>query len=82
MSQFSFTFLPTHLYTHCTVQTLYCTVHTVLYSPVRVELLEDVQVVPDLEADGAAVDGTLVVQRAVVHDVGPHREGDLSEERS
>ena len=80
MSQFSFTFLPTHLYTHCTA--LYCTVHTVLYPPVRVELLEDVQVVPDLEADGAAVDGTLVVQRAVVHDVGPHREGDLSEERS
>ena len=80
MSQFSFTFLPTHLYTHCTV--LYCTetVNTVLYPPVGVELLEDVQIVPDLEADGAAMDGTLVVQRAVVHDVGPHREGDLSEE--
>ena len=77
MSQFSFTFLPTHLYTHyCTV--LYC--NTVLYPPVGVELLEDVQIVPDLEADGAAMDGTLVVQRAVVHDVGPHREGDLSEE--
>ena len=77
MSQFSFTFLPTHLYTHCTV--LYCTV-TLLYPPVGVELFEDVQIVPDLEADGAAMDGTLVVQRAVVHDVGPHREGDLSEE--
>ena len=50
------------------------------HPPVGVKLLEDVQIVPDLEADGAAMDGTLVVQRAVVHDVGPHREGDLSEE--
>ena len=46
--------------------------------PIRVELLEDVKVVPDLEADGAAVYRTFIVQGAIVHDICADCESNLS----
>ena len=46
--------------------------------PIRVELLEDVKVVPDLEADGAAVHWTFIVQGAIVHHICADCESNLS----
>ena len=46
--------------------------------PIRVELLEDVKVVPDLEANGAAVHRTFIVQGAIVHHICADCESNLS----
>ena len=46
--------------------------------PVRVELLEDVKIVPDLEADGTTVYRTFIVQGAIVHDISADCESNLS----
>ena len=36
------------------------------------------KVVSDLEADGASMDGTLVIQAPVIHHISPNGEGNLS----
>ena len=46
--------------------------------PVRVELLEDVEIVPDLEADGTTVHRTFIVQGAIVHHICADCESNLS----
>ena len=48
------------------------------HPPVCVKLLKDMEIVSDLEAHSASMDGTLVIQAAIIHHICSNSEGNLS----
>ena len=48
------------------------------HPPVCIKLFKDMEIVSDLETDGASMDWTLIIQAAIIHHICPNSEGNLS----